>query len=114
MHIHWLLPKKYGIPTGNKRYSYVPNVVTERDDGKVTIYRDKPIKTDKKVSYNRPDVVVIDRDQKMWYTVDSVIPTDHHAKENEEIEDIIGSLQTAVLISTTAIIRTVLILEGPG
>ena len=62
-HIHWLLLKKYEIPTGNKWYSHVPNVVTETDDGKVTIYWDKPIKTDRKVKYNRPDVVVIDREE---------------------------------------------------
>ena len=49
-YIHWLLLKKHGIPTGNKRYSHVPNAVTETDDGKVIIYWDKPIKTDRKVS----------------------------------------------------------------
>ena len=37
-HIHWLLLKKHRITTGNLRYSHVPNVVTEIDDGKVTIY----------------------------------------------------------------------------
>ena len=62
-HIHWLLLKKHGIPTGNKWYSHVPNAVTETDDGKVIIYWDKPIKTDMKVSYNRPDVAVIDREE---------------------------------------------------
>ena len=40
--------KKYGIHTGNKWYRHVPNVVTERDDGKVTIYWDKPINNDTK------------------------------------------------------------------
>ena len=37
-HIHRLLLKEHGIPTGNKWYSHVINVVTETDDGKVTIY----------------------------------------------------------------------------
>ena len=37
-HIHWLLLMKYGIPAGNEWYSRVPNVVTERGDGQVTIY----------------------------------------------------------------------------
>ena len=83
-HIHWLLLKKYGIPTGNKWYSHVPSVVTETDDGKVTIYWEKPIKTDGKVSYNRPDVVVIDREENMWYVVHFAIPMDHHDKEQGE------------------------------
>ena len=141
-------------PSGNKWYSHVPNAVTERDDGRVTIYRDKPIKTIRKVSYNRPNVVVIDREENVWYTVNFAIPMSHHVKEKEEekidkymdltaevrrqfrvktvivpivlgalgivpaklsesfekleIEDIIGSLQTAVLISITAILRKVL------
>ena len=34
-HIHWLLLKKHWIPSGNKWYSHVPNVVTKTDDGKV-------------------------------------------------------------------------------
>ena len=148
---HGLLLKKHGIPAGNKWYSQVPNVVTETDDGKVAIYWDKPIKTDRKVSYNRPDVVVIDREENTWYIVDFAIPMDHHVKEKEEekidkymdlaaevrrqfrvktvilpivlgalgtvpaklskslekleIDDATGSLQTSVLISTTAILR---------
>ena len=148
---HWLLLKKPGIPTGNKWYSHIPNVVIETDDRKVTIYWDKPIKTDRKVSYNRPDVVVIDREENTWYIVDFAIPMDHHVKEKEEEkidkymdlaaevrrqfrvktviipivlgalgtvpaklsksleklekQDLIGSLQTAVLTSTTAILR---------
>ena len=149
-----MLLKKHGIPTGNKWYSYVPNVVTETDDGKVAIYWDKPIKTDRKVSYSRPDVVMIGRGENTWYIVDFAIPKDHHVKEKEEekidkymdlaaevrrqfrvktvivpivlgalgtvpeklskslkkleIDDVIESLQTAVLISTTAILRRVL------
>ena len=36
------------------------------------------------MSYNRPDVVVIDWEENTWYTVDFVIPKDHHVKEKEE------------------------------
>ena len=153
-YIHWLLLKKFEIPTGNKWYGHVSNVVTETDDGKVNIYWNKPIKAPSKVKYNRPDVEVIDREENMWYIVDFAIPVDHHVKEKEEekidkymdlaakvrrqfrvktvivpivlealgtvppklsellekleIEYVIGSLQTAVLLSTTAIPRRVL------
>ena len=103
------------------------------------------------MSYNRPDVVVIDREENTWCIVDFAIPMYHHVKEKEEekidkymdlaaevrrqfrvktvivpivfgalgtvpaklskllekleIDDIIGSLQTAVLISTAAILK---------
>ena len=36
------------------------------------------------MSYNRPDVVVIDREENTWYTVDFAIPIDHHVKEKED------------------------------
>ena len=72
---------KHGIPTGNKWC--VHNVVTAADDGKVTLYRDKPIKTDRKVSYNKPDVAVIDRGENTWCIVDFAIPMDHNAQEKE-------------------------------
>ena len=62
--IHWFLLKKHGIPTGNN--IHVPNVATETDDGKVTMYWGRPIKTDRKVNYSKPDVVVIDREN-AWY-----------------------------------------------
>ena len=83
-YIHWLLLKKHGIPTGNNWYTHVPSVVTETNGGKVTVYLDKLLKTDRKVSYSRPDVVVIDREESMWYIVDFAIPMDHHVKEKEE------------------------------
>ena len=50
--------------------------------GKVTIYWDKAIKTDRKVNYNRPDMVVIDREERMWYIVDFAIPVDLHVNPN--------------------------------
>ena len=83
-HIHWLFLKKYGN-SENEWYSHVPKVVTETDNGKVTIYWNTPIKTDRKVSHNRPEVVVIDREENMWYIVDFAIPMDHHEKEEEMI-----------------------------
>ena len=36
------------------------------------------------MSYNRPDVIVIDREENTWYIVDSAIPMDHHVKEKEK------------------------------
>ena len=37
-----------------------------------------------KVSYNRPDVAVIDKEENMWYIVNFAIPVDHYVKEKEE------------------------------
>ena len=35
------------------------------------------------MKYNRPDVVVTDREENMWYSVDFAIPMDHHVKEKD-------------------------------
>ena len=72
--IHLLLLKEHGIPTGNKWCCHAPNVVTETDDGKVKIYQDKPIKNDRKVSYNRSDPIVVDREENTWHNVHLKIP----------------------------------------
>ena len=47
-------------------------------------YWDKPIKTDRKVSYKRSDMVVIDREENTFCSVDFAIPMDHRIKEKEE------------------------------
>ena len=83
-HIHWLLLKKYGIPAENEWYSHIPNVVTERDGGKVTTYWDKPINTNRKVGHKIPDLVVIEREETTWYILDFQIPMYHHVKEKKE------------------------------
>ena len=59
------------------------HVVTETDDGKITVYWPKPIKADRKVICNRPDVVVIDREENTWRIVDFLIPVDYYVKEKE-------------------------------
>ena len=79
--IHLLLLKKHGIPTGNKWCCHAPNVVAETDDGKVKIYQDKPIKNDRKVSYNRSDPIVVDREENTWHNVHLKIPMDHGGKD---------------------------------
>ena len=38
------------------------------------------------MSYNRPVVEVIDREENTWYIVDFAIPMGHHIKEKEEVD----------------------------
>ena len=104
-HIDWLLLKKYGI--------LQEIVITERDDGKATIYCDKPIKTDRKVSYKRPDVVVIDRKENTCYTGDFVIRIDHHVKEKEE-ENIDKYMDLAAEVRRQFRVKTVIVPIAPG
>ena len=88
--------------------SHVPNVVTEKDDGKVTIYSGKPIKIDRKMSYYRSDVQVIDMDKNMWYIVDSAISTDR-VREKEE-EKIDKYLDLAAKVTRQFNVNTIIVL----
>ena len=103
-HIDGLLLKKYGI--------LQEIVITERDDGKATTYCDKPIKTDRKVSYNRPDVVVIDRKENTCYTGDFVIRIDHHVKEKEE-ENIAKYMDLGAEVRRQFRVKTVIVPIAP-
>ena len=82
--IHWLLLKKYSIPVADKWYQHVPQTVIESCGGDVVIYWDKPIVTDRKVTHNKPDVVVIERKEKKWTIIDFAIPMDHRVKVKED------------------------------
>lgn len=85
-HIHWLILKKYGIPTESKWYQHVPQTVTESTDGSVVIFWNKPIHTDRKVAHNKPDIVVIERKEKKWYIIDFAVPMDHRVRVKEDIK----------------------------
>ena len=47
-------------------------------------YWDIPVKTDRKVCYERPDMVVIDREENTCCSVDFAIPIDYHIKEKDQ------------------------------
>ena len=79
----------------------------ERDNGNVTVDRDKPIKTDRKVSYNRLDVVMIDREN-TWYTVDFAIPMGHHVTEKEE-EKIDKFMDLVADVRRKFVVKTVIV-----
>ena len=82
--VHWHLCQKYGIPCAAKWYQHVPSSVCETADRNVTIWYEMRIETDRKVPNNHPDIVVIDKKDKMWYIVDPTCPMDENVKKGEE------------------------------
>lgn len=53
-------------------YKYTPNPVLENESS--VLYWDRPIRTDKNVDFNRPDIVLIDKEQKTGYIIDIAVP----------------------------------------
>ena len=84
--IHWDLCKKYGVKVQSKWYDHVPEKVEETDH--VKILWDFNIQTDHVIEHRRPDVVVLDKHEKMCHLIDIAVPGDSTvaSKENEKVQ----------------------------
>ena len=86
--IHWDLCKKYGAKVQSKWYDHVPEKVEETDH--VKILWDFNIQTDHVIEHRRPDVVVLDKHEKMCHLIDIAVPGDSRVeakeKENEKVQ----------------------------
>ena len=72
--IHWKLLAKYSIDVGSCWWKHQPSPVVENSQCKIlwdfTIIADRPI------CHNRPDVVVVDKQNNKGYFIDVTIPGD--------------------------------------
>ena len=84
--IHWDLCKKYGVKVQSKWYDHVLEKVEETDH--VKILWDFNIQTDHVIEHRRPDVVVLDKHEKMCHLIDIAVPGDSRvaSKENEKVQ----------------------------
>ena len=76
-YIHWKVCHNYNIKTSEKWYDHEPETVTENED--VTILWDMPIHTDRKITANRPDIVIKDHKTKTCKLIDMAVPSDRNA-----------------------------------
>ena len=65
----------------------------------------KTINTDRRVHHNKPDVVVIDKNDKKWTIIDFAVPMDHRTKlkEDEKIDtymDLAAEVRRQYLVRT--------------
>ena len=75
-YIHWKVCHNYNIKTSEKWYDHEPQTVTENED--VTILWDMPIHTDRKITANRPDIVIKDHKTKTCKFIDMAVPSDRN------------------------------------
>ena len=59
--VHWCLCRKYGLKVAGKWYEHVSGKVRESE--KVQILWDFSVQTDHQLEHNRPDLVVVDKQQ---------------------------------------------------
>ena len=84
--IHWDLCRKKGFATTDKWYEHELQPVTENE--KFKILWDFTVQTDHIVEARRPDMMIIDKENKLCLIVDFAVPSDHliEIKEREKIE----------------------------
>ena len=154
LRVYWELCRWYGIECASKWFEEGPETVRKSKDGQFEIWWDRPIETTVKLDHNRPDLVIINRQDNEWTIIEFSVPWDKNVqlKEEEkvskyiplakeirkvhrvstkivpivlgslgtvttrlqnslkelEMEKILGSLQTSVLIGTHNILRKVM------
>ena len=84
--VHWKLHEKYGLKSNERWYEHEPESVVEND--RVRLLWDANIQCNHIIEARRPDIVVINNQEKSCLITDIVIPGDIrvHEKEAEKIE----------------------------
>ena len=84
--VHWKLCEKYGFKSNEKWYEHEPESVVEND--RVKLLWDVNIQCDHIIEARRPDIVVINKQERSCLIIDIAIPGDVrvHEKEIEKIE----------------------------
>ncbi|XP_030765533.1 uncharacterized protein LOC115889621 [Sitophilus oryzae] len=81
IHSHLALRCKL-IKSSLPYYKYTPDAVLESDQH--LLYWDRPIITDKTVDYNRPDILLINKSEKVAWIIDIGIPLTHNIFKTEQ------------------------------
>ena len=84
--IHWQLCKDYNLEHAEKWYDHRPQVTVEND--KVKTLWDMKIQTDKVLEHSRPDIVVLEKDQRICKIIDVACPFNTRIieKEREKVD----------------------------
>ena len=70
-----------GLGDVYKRQLHNPEAVTENE--KVKILWDFEVRTDRRIHHRRPDIVIVDKENKQVTIIDVAIPSDNNIKEKE-------------------------------
>ena len=80
--MHWEICGKNGIECTDKWYDHQPLAVAENRDVRITW--DMTVYTDKKLSHNRPDITLVQKDSQEWTLIDIAVPADQNVINAEE------------------------------
>ena len=80
--VHWKLTRKCNFEAGNKWYEHDPERVLENESYK--ILWDSSIQTDHVIEARRPDLVVVDKKERICKIIDFAVPGDSRIEEKEK------------------------------
>ena len=80
-YIHWRICKSLNLPVTEKYYMHEPEKVTKVEDN--VIMWDKTILTDRTILANRPDLVILNKNEKNCLIVDVAVPDDVNVLKKE-------------------------------
>ena len=80
--VHWKLSRKSNFQAGNKWYELEPESVLENEDYK--ILWDFSIQTDHVIEAWRPDLVLVDKKDRICKIIDSAFPGDRRIEEEKD------------------------------
>ena len=85
--VYWELCKRFNVQCSEKWFEEVPDTVRRSKDGAFEIWWDRPIETTVKLDHNRPDIIVINRQDNEWIIVEFSVPWDKNVllKEEEKV-----------------------------
>ena len=83
LRVYWELCKKYSIEHSEKWYEENPDPIRISADGKTEIWWNKEIHTTEAVGANRPDITIINHEEKEWTFVDFAVPWDTNIETTE-------------------------------
>ena len=85
LRVYWQLFEKYSIEHSEKWYEENPNPIRISADCKTEIWWNKEIHTAEAVGANRPDITIINHEEKEWTFVDFVVPWDTNIETTLEV-----------------------------
>ena len=80
--IHWKLARKCNFEAGDKWYKHEPESVLENEDYK--ILWDFSIQTDHVIEAQRPDLVVVDKKERICKIIHFAVPGDSRIEEKKK------------------------------
>ena len=80
--VHWKLCGKYNLKRSEKWYEHAPEGVVENED--VKILCDVMIQCDREIKARKPDIVVVNKNERSCAIIDIAIPGDIRVSEKEK------------------------------